>query len=193
MRRRSFLLLLLFLFCAPAGAGENPRVRLETSKGDMVIELYADKAPITVSNFLQYVRDDFYDGTIFHRVVYDWIIQGGGYDQDLNAKETRAPIKNEAANGLKNKRGTIAMARFSDPDSADSQFFINLDDNDSFDHKGDSPRDYGYCVFGRVVEGMDVADAISEVKKVEKEGFGYSFPARPIMIKDIEILHSDSE
>jgi len=160
--------------------------------GDMVIELYNDKTPLTVQNFLQYVKDDFYDGTIFHRAVYDWLIQGGGYtggyDEELNEKETRDPIKNEASRELKHERGTIAMARFSDPHSADSQFFINLDNNRSFNHRGKTPDRYGYCVFGRVVEGMDVADTIAAVEKKEKEGFEVNFPAEPIRIKDIKIL-----
>ncbi len=156
--------------------------------GDMVIELYAGKAPVTVGNFLQYVKDDFYDGTIFHRSVYGWLIQGGGYTRDLTAKETRDPVRNEASRELKHERGTIAMARFSDPDSADSQFFINLDNNPSFNHRGKTPDRYGYCVFGRVIEGMDVADAISAVEKKEQEGFGPNFPAEPVWIEDVKLL-----
>jgi cyclophilin family peptidyl-prolyl cis-trans isomerase len=161
--------------------------------GDMIIELYDDKTPVTVENFLRYVRDDFYDGTIFHRTVYGWLIQGGGYTggyngEELVARETRDPIKNEASRDLKHERGTIAMARFSDPDSADSQFFINLDDNSSFNHRGRTPDRYGYCVFGRVIEGMDVADAISAVEKKEKENFEVNFPAEPVLIEDVEIL-----
>jgi cyclophilin family peptidyl-prolyl cis-trans isomerase len=185
-----FFLSLLF-FSGSVAAGGLPRVLMQTSMGDMVIELYADKAPVTVGNFLHYVKDGFYNGTIFHRVVYGWLIQGGGYDENLQAKETRAPIKNEAANGLKNRRGTIAMARFSDPDSADSQFFINLDDNTSFDHRGRTPDRYGYCVFGHVIKGMDVADAISDADIVEKEGFGATFPAKPVVIKDVKILNGN--
>lgn len=191
MTRSVIFFLSLLFFSTATAAGGLPRVLMQTSMGDMEIELYADRAPITVENFLRYVKDGFYNGTIFHRVVYGWLIQGGGYDEDLEAKETRAPIRNEAANGLKNKRGTIAMARFSDPDSADSQFFINLDDNTSFDHRGRTPDRYGYCVFGHVVKGMDVADAISDVKKVEKEGFGSSFPAKPVLIKDVKLLNGD--
>jgi cyclophilin family peptidyl-prolyl cis-trans isomerase len=191
MIRSVICFLSLLFFSSSAAAGGLPRVLMQTTMGDMEIELYADKAPVTVENFLHYVKDGFYNGTIFHRVVYGWLIQGGGYNENLQAKETRAPIKNEAANGLKNRRGTIAMARFSDPDSADSQFFINLDDNTSFDHRGRTPDRYGYCVFGRVVKGMDVADAISDVDKVEKEGFGSTFPARLIVIKDVKILNGD--
>ena len=191
MLRIRILCLCLLLFSCSAGAAGLPRVLMQTSMGDMEIELYADKAPITVQNFLRYVKEGFYNGTIFHRVVFGWLIQGGGYDEHLQARDTHAPIKNEAANGLKNKRGTIAMARFSDPDSADSQFFINLDDNTSFDHRGDSRRTYGYCVFGHVVRGMDVAEAISEVQTVEKEGMGVNFPAQLITIKDVKLLNGD--
>lgn len=157
--------------------------------GNIELELYADKAPITVQNFIQYVRDGYYNGTIFHRVIYDWLIQGGGYDKDLQEKDTRPPIKNEAANGLKNRRGTIAMARFSDPDSADAQFFINLDNNTSFNHKGNSSRNYGYCVFGKVVKGMDVAEKISAVKTDEKGGF-VNLPAEPVFIKHMKVLQA---
>jgi len=181
---------LLLLFSTTVTAADNPRVLMQTTMGDMVIELYADKAPITVKNFLQYVKDGFYNGTIFHRVIYDWLIQGGGYDQNLQAKETRPPIKNEAANGLKNTRGTIAMARFTDPDSADSQFFINLDNNTSFNHKGNSRRTYGYCVFGRVVKGLKVAEAISAVDTKEKQGF-VNLPAKPVVINYMKIISGD--
>ncbi len=187
----AFSFLALFVF--GVHAADRPRVRMETSMGDMIIELYNDKTPVTAENFLQYVKDDFYDDTIFHRVVYGWIIQGGGYTggygEDLVEKETRGPIKNEASRELKHERGTIAMARFSDPDSADSQFFINLDDNHSFNHRGRTPDRYGYCVFGKVIEGMDVADAISAVEKKEKEGFEVNFPAEPVLIEDIVILN----
>jgi len=191
MIRSAICFLYLLFISSTAAAGGLPVVLMQTSMGDMEIELYADKAPVTVDNFLHYVKDGFYNGTIFHRVVYGWLIQGGGYDKNLQAKETRAPIKNEAANGLKNRRGTIAMARTSDPDSADSQFFINLDDNTSFNHRGRTPDRYGYCVFGHVIKGMDVADAISDVEKVEKEGFGTTFPARLIVIKDVKILNGN--
>lgn len=188
MTKRILAFLFLCLLLIGVHAGERPRVRMETSMGDMVIELYGDKAPITVENFLQYVEDDFYDGTIFHRSVFDWLIQGGGYTEDLTEKETRAPIKNEASRELKHERGTIAMARHSDPDSADSQFFINLDNNSSFNHRGRTPDRYGYCVFGKVIEGMDVAEAIGSVEKIEKEGFGVNFPAEPILIEDVVLL-----
>jgi len=138
----------------------NPRVKLATSMGDIVLELYPDKAPLTVENFLIYVEGGFYDGTIFHRVIPNFMVQGGGMTPDMERKEGRAPIKNEADNGLKNDRGTVAMARTSAKDSATSQFFINLKNNDFLNH---GVRDFGYAVFGRVVDGMDVVDKIAAV------------------------------
>ena len=185
--RRLFILCLLCCFILPVKAEPLPRVVMKTTLGEMEIELYADKAPVTVANFLNYVKSGFYKGTVFHRVVYGWIIQGGGYDKDLIPRETGAPIINEADNGLKNMRGTIAMARTSDPDSADSQFFINLQDNPSFDFKAKTRRSWGYCVFGRVVRGMEVADAIGEVEKHEVEGFGSTVPVEPVIIEDISL------
>lgn len=146
---------------APAA---NPHVVIETSLGTIVAELYADKAPATVENFLAYAETGYYDGTIFHRVISRFMIQGGGFDTEMVKKPTRAPIQNEADNGLKNLRGTLAMARTFDPHSATSQFFINQVDNVSLDHKAKNGRDWGYAVFGNVVEGMDVVDAIASVK-----------------------------
>jgi peptidyl-prolyl cis-trans isomerase B (cyclophilin B) len=148
----------------PAVAGDNPKVLIETTNGNIVLELYADKAPETVKNFLTYVDDGFYNGTIFHRVIPNFMIQGGGFTADMKQKRTRPPIKNEADNGLKNDRGTIAMARTQDPNSATAQFFINSADNDFLNHTGKTPQGWGYAVFGRVVEGMEVVDAISAVK-----------------------------
>ena len=145
---------------ADAKTGGSPVIILETSKGVIEIELDQDKAPISVENFLTYVDANFYDGTIFHRVIPDFMIQGGGMTADMKQKETRPPIHNEADNGLKNDRGTIAMARTSDIHSATAQFFINHKDNDFLNHGG---RDFGYAVFGRVVNGMDVVDAIAAV------------------------------
>lgn len=147
---------------AAAGPGK-PRVQLETSKGVIIMELEEEKAPKTVANFLSYVRSGFYAGTVFHRVIPDFMIQGGGFTADLARKTTGAPIPNEAANGLKNVRGTVAMARTAEVDSATSQFFINLRDNPHLDHRGASPREFGYCVFGRVVQGMEVVDAIAAI------------------------------
>ncbi len=155
-------------------------VKLQTSKGDIVIELNEDKAPVTAENFLQYVNDGFYDGLIFHRVIPDFMIQGGGMTADITEKANKAPIKNEASNGLKNDRGTIAMARTNDPHSATSQFFINLADNEFLNYKGsDNP---GYAVFGKVVEGMDVVDEIAEVK-TGRSGRHDDVPTEPIVIE----------
>ncbi len=143
---------------------ENPVVLLETTSGDILVELYPDKAPETVANFLKYVDDGFYNNTIFHRVIPGFMIQGGGLTARMQQKDTSAPIKNEADNGLKNDRGTIAMARTMDPHSATVQFFINLVDNDFLNFQAPSGNGWGYCVFGRVTEGMDVVDKIAKVK-----------------------------
>ena len=140
-----------------------PTVVMKTSLGSVTIELYPDKAPETVKNFLQYVKDKHYDGTIFHRVISNFMIQGGGFDANLKQKPTRAPVKNEAANGLKNTLGTVAMARTSVPDSATSQFFINVKDNGFLDYRDASAQGIGYCVFGKVTQGVDVVDKIKGV------------------------------
>ena len=148
----------------------NPRIIMKTSMGDITVELYPDKAPISVNNFFSYVDERFYDGTIFHRVMKGFMIQGGGLTPEFRSKPTKSAIKNEAANGLKNKRGTISMARMPDPDSASSQFFINDVDNPGLDHSDNSPEGYGYTVFGKVVKGMDVVDAIADVKIMTRSG-----------------------
>ena len=142
---------------------EETKVVIKTSKGDITVKLDADKAPLTVQNFLDYVDSGFYAGTIFHRVINGFMIQGGGLDRQMRQKATKKPIPNEAANGLKNKRGTIAMARTMIVDSATSQFFINVVDNGFLDFRAPTPQAYGYCVFGEVVDGMDVVDAIKAV------------------------------
>lgn len=146
-----------------------PQVRLETSLGDIVVELDRDAAPVTVENFLRYVRDGFYDGTIFHRVIADFVVQGGGFEPGLDQKDTRRPIVNESNNGLNNDRGTIAMARTNDPNSATSQFYFNLVDNDSLNYV--SSAQPGYCVFGRVIDGLDVVDDIAQVETATEQGF----------------------
>jgi cyclophilin family peptidyl-prolyl cis-trans isomerase len=151
---------------APAKA---PRVTLETTKGKIVLELYPDKAPASVANFLEYVRAGSYDGTIFHRVIPDFMIQGGGFTAEMQQKPTRGPIQNEAANGLRNTRGSLAMARTNDPHSASAQWFINLKDNGFLD-KSQAADGWGYAVFGKVVEGMDVVDAIARVATTSKGG-----------------------
>ncbi len=166
---------------AARAAGDKPVVILSTSHGDIKVELNADKAPITVKNFLSYVDDEYYDDTIFHRVIPDFMIQGGGFTEDMKQKDTKAQIKNEADNGLKNDRGTLAMARTQVKDSATSQFFINLKDNDFLNH-GD--RDFGYAVFAKVIDGMDVVDKIAKVKTGRKGGHG-DVPAEAVVIKSI--------
>ena len=143
---------------------ENPNVLLDTTEGEILIELYPDKAPETVANFLKYVDQGFYKNTIFHRVIKGFMIQGGGLTMKMEEKPTSAPVKNEADNGLKNDRGTIAMARTMDPHSATAQFFINLVDNDFLNHTAPTTQGWGYCVFGKVVDGMDVVDKIGKAK-----------------------------
>ena len=152
------------LLAASAIAAEPVTVLMTTSKGDITLELDADKAPGTVNNFLAYVDEGFYSGTIFHRVIKDFMLQGGGFTADMDRKDTRGPIPNEADNGLKNLRGTVAMARTNKPDSATAQFFINHKDNAFLDHRSKDARGWGYAVFGRVVDGMDVVDAIASEK-----------------------------
>ncbi len=162
-------------------------VRLQTSLGDIVLELYPQEAPITVANFLQYVRDGFYDGTIFHRVINGFMIQGGGLDAQMRQKPTRPPIKNEADNGLRNEAYTIAMARTPVPDSATSQFFINVADNDRLNHTSKTPAGWGYAVFGRVVQGREVVDTIKAVATTTK-GFHNDVPVAPVTIlKAVEL------
>ncbi len=163
-------ILFLTLAATLTAQTSNPKVVMKTSKGDITLELYPDKAPLTVKNFLAYVDKKFYDGTIFHRVIKDFMIQGGGLTADFQEKAAMAPIKNEAANGLKNKRGTIAMARTGVIDSATCQFFINSVDNDFLDHRDNTPDGFGYCVFGKVVEGLNVVDAIAAVPTTRSHG-----------------------
>ncbi len=157
-------------------------VKFETSKGNISIELYSEKAPETVENFLQYVKEGFYDGTIFHRVIDGFMVQGGGFDAKMKQQQTREPIKNEAGNGLKNDKYTLAMARTSAPHSATSQFFINVADNAFLNYSSPSPRGWGYAVFGKVVEGQKVVD---EIRKVETGASGphQDVPVEPVVIE----------
>ena len=164
-------------------------ITLRTTMGDIAIELDFDKAPLSAANFLQYARDGFYTGTIFHRVINGFMVQGGGMDSDMQQKPTRAPIENEADNGLLNQVGTLAMARTNDPHSASSQFFINVADNQFLDHSGKNPQGWGYAVFGKVVEGMDVVDAIKAVR-TGSSGFHQDVPVDTIEIT--ETLISDA-
>ena len=173
-----FITISIALLCLAQGDTLHPCVILETTKGSITIELYPDKAPVTVENFLTYIDSGFYNGTIFHRVIPKFMIQAGGFTADMRQKETRPPIKNEADNGLRNSRGTIAMARSQDINSATSQFFINLADNAFLDH---GVRDFGYAVFGRVTEGMDVVDRIAGVSTGTFGRFE-NVPLEPVVI-----------
>lgn len=164
---------------------QNTRVKLETSMGDIVIELNAEAAPITVKNFLEYIESGFFNGVIFHRVIPNFMIQGGGFTVDMQRKQTNAPIKNEASNGLKNDRGTIAMARTNDPDSATSQFFINHRDNNLLNYTAANP---GYAVFGKTIEGMDVVDKIAAVPTTTLPNDMKNVPVEPVIIKSATII-----
>ena len=166
----------------PEQAKETDMVIIKTTLGDIKVKLAADKAPLTVANFLAYVDDKHYDGTIFHRVIDGFMIQGGGFDANMRQKPTKAPIKNEAANGLQNKRGTLAMARTAIVDSATSQFFINVKDNGFLDFRAPNPQGFGYCVFGEVVEGLDVVDQIKGVRTTTKAGMS------DVPLETVEIL-----
>ena len=166
---------------------KNPIVLISTSQGDMKAELYKDKAPKTVENFLAYTNEKFYDGTIFHRVIPRFMLQGGGFTPDMKQKPTKAAIKNEAGNGLKNTVGTLAMARTSDVDSATAQFFINVKDNDFLDHKDDTMQGFGYCVFGKVIDGMKVAQAIEGVE-TDTKGMYEDVPVKPVVIKSVKVV-----
>ena len=181
-----FIAFLCLMVAIPAGA-ENPRVELQTTKGNIVLELYADKAPSTAANFLAYIDAKFYDGIIFHRVIAGFMIQGGGFSADMQQKKTLPPIQNEADNKLKNDRGTIAMARTREPHSATAQFFINLVNNDFLNHTGKNARGWGYAVFGKVTSGMDIVDAIAGVK-TSSQGRFRDVPAEPVIIKSARRL-----
>ena len=179
------ILVLVFALCSPlaavGGLSDNPQVIMETSKGTIVLEVFPDEAPETVKNFLQYVRWGHYDGTIFHRVIPDFMIQGGGFSTDMKRQATEMPVRNEADNGLKNKRGTVAMARTPDPHSATDQFFINTKSNGFLNHKNTTAEGWGYTVFGKVVKGMDVVNAISGVQTAKK-GMMSNVPVEPVKI-----------
>jgi peptidyl-prolyl cis-trans isomerase B (cyclophilin B) len=179
----SFAFFSLLFFSTKPYAEENTiNVIIKTTKGDMTVELYKDKAPVTVENFLSYVDSQFYDGTIFHRVIKDFMIQGGGLTPDFIEKETNNPIKNEADNGLKNDKYTIAMARTMDPHSATCQFFINHTDNDFLNHTAKTEDGWGYCVFGKVIGGTDVVEAIANTKTMTAHGM------RDVPSETIEII-----
>jgi len=189
----AFVFLMLFLFSTLSFATEKPmsdtqtKVRMTTSLGAIVIELDSAKAPVTSANFIDYVKSGFYDGTIFHRVIPGFMAQGGGFDTSFNQKATQAPIKNEADNGLKNDRGTIAMARTNDPNSATAQFFINYKDNGFLNHTSPTPSGWGYAVFGKVVEGMDVVDEMAK-QPTGNRGGHQDVPKTDIVIEKAEIV-----
>ena len=187
MKKWFWIVLLLSLCAGPALAQDagkgNPTIVIKTSKGVIEAVLFKDKAPITVANFMKYVDSAFYTGTIFHRVISGFMIQGGGFDRYFIQKPTRPPIKNEAANGLKNERGTLAMARTPAVDSATAQFFINLDNNTALNH---GVRDYGYAVFGKVTKGMDVVDAIAGVQTGPQGPFDSDVPLSAVIIESIK-------
>jgi len=162
-------------------------VLMQTNFGDITIELNHEKAPITAANFEQYVRDGFYDGVIFHRVIDGFMVQGGGFDVSMDQKETRANIENEADNGLTNDEGTLAMARTMDPHSASAQFFINVGDNAFLNHSGKNSQGWGYCVFGKVVDGMDIVNQIKKVQTTSKSGH-QDVPAEPVVIDSATMI-----
>jgi len=166
-------------------------ITLHTNHGDITLELDFEKAPKTAENFANYAKDGFYEGTVFHRVIDGFMIQGGGMDADMNEKQTGAPIENEANNGLKNARGSIAMARTQDPHSATAQFFINVSDNDFLNHSAPTVHGWGYCVFGKVTDGMDVVDKIRGVKTGNK-GYHQDVPVDPIVIEKVTVADADN-
>lgn len=191
--RKTLVFLILFLTTTLSFATEknmpntHSKVKLTTNLGQIVIQLENEKAPLSAANFIAYVKDGFYNGTIFHRVIPGFMAQGGGFDSSFQQKETKAPIKNEADNGLKNKRGTLAMARTNNPNSATSQFFINYKDNSFLDHTSPSPSGWGYAVFGEVVEGMDVADSMAK-QATGNRGGHQDVPKTDIVIEKAEIV-----
>ena len=190
---KNFLATSLLAGFAFAAAAANPVVELETSAGSMSIELYPEKAPGTVENFLNYARSGFYAGTVFHRVIDGFMIQGGGYTADLQPKPTRSAIQNEAKNGLSNLRGTLAMARTGEPHTAQAQFFINVVDNSRLDFRSEeSGLTWGYAVFGKVVEGMDVVDKIRALETGPQGPFGRDVPVQAVIIERAEILPADA-
>ena len=187
-----FKIILFVLLCAlgtniHAASAQNPSVEFETSQGNFTVELYPEKAPKTVANFLQYVKDGFYENTIFHRVISRFMIQGGGFERDLTEKNTREAIVNESNNGLLNELGTIAMARTMDPDSATAQFFVNLADNQFLNYTSPDPEQIGYCVFGKVTSGFEVVQKIG-LSPTSSMGRNADVPIKSITIKSVKLL-----
>ena len=186
---RSFAAAIAVLASLGAGAA-SPQVELKTSVGAVVIELYPDKAPLTVENFLLYVKDRHYDGTAFHRVIPGFMVQGGGFSPDFREKPTRKPVRNEAGNGLKNEVGTVAMARTGEPHSATAQFFINVASNEFLNFRFPTQEGYGYCVFGKVVKGMDVVNRIVKVPTGTGPGGHRDVPVKPILIESARLVEA---
>jgi len=180
----------LFVFVSLGVGAADPQVEMKTSMGTVVIELYPDKAPLTVDNFLQYVKDRHYDGTVFHRVIPGFMIQGGGFGPDFSEKPARKPVRNEAANGLRNETGTIAMARTPNPHSATAQFFINVANNESLNFRFPTQEGYGYCVFGKVVKGMDVVSRIVKVQTGPGPAFYQNVSEKPVLIEQARVLET---
>ncbi len=186
-----FVLLTVFALIGSAFA-QNPRVEMKTNRGLIQIELYQDKAPKTVANFLQYAKEGYYTGTLFHRVIDNFMVQGGGFDKDMREKRTRGPIENEATNQLKNEFGTLAMARTSAPHSASAQFFINLKHNEFLNFREPTTQGFGYAVFGRVVQGMDIVAAIAKMR-TGRAGTHSDVPIEPIIIEAITVIANTQE
>ena len=184
------LVAVLTLLAAFAVQAAEPLVEMKTSLGTIVLELYPDKAPLTVANFLQYAKDKHYDGTLFHRVIPGFMIQGGGFDADFRQKPVRKPVRNEAANGLRNQVGTIAMARTPDPHSATAQFFINVSDNAQLDFRFPTAEGYGYTVFGKVVKGMDVVNRIVKVPTGPGPAPHQNVPVKPVVIEQARVVET---
>jgi peptidyl-prolyl cis-trans isomerase B (cyclophilin B) len=188
MKKLLSLFAMAFMLSFKLAIAEPVQVKMETSQGDIVLELYPEKAPKTVANFLKYVEDGFYNGTIFHRVIDNFMIQGGGFDQKYMRKQTNPPVINEADNGLKNDLGTIAMARTMDPHSATAQFFINVKNNDFLNHTNKTPRGWGYAVFGKVVEGMDTVDKIRTIPTGSGGPFPTDVPQKMVTINSMSVI-----
>jgi cyclophilin family peptidyl-prolyl cis-trans isomerase len=184
------LVTLIAVLWSVASFAANPQVELKTNMGAIVLELYPERVPATVKSFIQYVKDGHYDGTVFHRIIPKFMIQGGGFTLDFKQKPTRQPIRNEAANGIKNTVGTVAMARTSDPHSATAQFFINIADNDFLDFRYPTREGYGYCAFGRVIKGMDVVQRMASVTTGPGPGPHRDVPRQPVVIERATVLEA---
>ena len=189
---KSTIAALALMLLAGSALAQNPQVEMKTSRGTIRIELYQDKAPKTVANFLQYAKDGFYNGTIFHRIIDNFMVQGGGFDKDMREKRTRGPIENEATNQLRNEIGTLAMARTSAPHSASAQFFINLKHNEFLNFREPTTQGFGYAVFGRVVQGMDIVADMAKVK-TGRNGPHSDVPLEPIVIEAVTVIAANQE